>query len=79
MSSVVFLTFWSRLSCTVQYNETVVSQPGAWEVSTGFFYTAQLLFEPLLWLSLVFSVSSERSVCKIVCVCGELGIVVGQI
>ncbi len=35
MSSVVFLTFWA-LSCTVVYNRTVVSQPGAWEVSTGF-------------------------------------------
>lgn len=35
MSSVVFLTFWG-LSCTVLYKRTVVSQPGAWEVSTGF-------------------------------------------
>lgn len=35
MSNVVFLTF-VRLSCTVQYNRTVVSQPGAWEVNAGF-------------------------------------------
>lgn len=32
---VVFLTF-RRLSCTVLYNRTVVSQPGAWEVNAGF-------------------------------------------
>lgn len=66
MSSVVFLTF-RRLSCTVLYNRTVVSQPGAWEVNAGF-PTEQLLFGPLFWLLLVFSVSS---VCQIVYVCRE--------
>lgn len=74
MSSVVFLTFLGGLSCT---------DSGQAARSLGserrFSYGVQLLFEPLLWLSLVFSVSSERGVCEIVCAHGESGIVVGQI
>lgn len=45
-------------------NETAVSQPGAWEVGTGFSSRARLPLKPLLWLSLVFSVSSECSLRK---------------
>lgn len=55
-----FVIFESTFMC----NETVVIQPGAWEVCTGFSYKARLLLKTLLWLSLVFSVSSECSVCK---------------
>ena len=71
-SRVVFLTFWG-LSCTVLYNRTVVSQPGAWEVRTGF-PTERGSCLGSCYGCRLFSQCAPSTVCV-----GELGIVVGQI
>lgn len=60
---------------TFMYNRTVVSQPGAWEVSAGFPTESSSCLSRCYGCRLF----SQWALCEIVCVRGELGIVVGQI
>lgn len=62
--------FWGTFMC----NETAVSQPGAWEVSTGFPTAHGSCLSRCYGCRLFSQWASERSVrkmCVCVCVCGE--------